>query len=93
MYNILTNVECEPSPIIEMNDPMRSTESDHGAASSSTNTTDLFQHCECILQEGFDRLTKLNNLLRKPSKDINDVYHPDMKVFPIYFPLTFSPYV
>ena len=81
MYNIFTNVECEPSPIIELNDSMPSTESDHGAASSSTNTTDLFECCECILLEGFDKLTKLtklNNLLRKPSKDIGDVYHPDM---------------
>ena len=56
---------------------MPSTESDHGAASSSTNTTDLFECCECILQEGFDELAKLNNLLRKPSQDIDDVYHPD----------------
>ena len=78
MCKTFTSVECEPLPIIELNDLMPSTETNHGAASSSTNTMDLFERCECILQEGFDKLTKLNNLLRKPSKDIDDVYHPDM---------------
>ena len=89
LYNIFTNVECEPSPIIELNDTIPS--SDNGT--SSTNTTDLIDLCECILEEGYQKLKKLNNLLRKPQNDSEDVYHPDMQVFPTYFPLTFSPYV
>ena len=73
-YNIFTNVECEPSPIIELNDTISS--SDNGT--SSTNTTDLIDRCECIPEEGYQKLTKLNNLLRKPQNDSEDVYHPDM---------------
>ena len=74
LYNIFTNLECEPSPVIELNDTIPS--SDNGT--SSTNTMDLFHQCECILEEGYRMLTKLNTLLRKPAYDSEDVYHPDM---------------
>ena len=74
MYNIFTNVECEPSPIIELNDTIPS--GDNGT--SSTNTTDLIDQCERILEEGYKKLTKLNNLIRKPQNDSEDVYHLDM---------------
>ena len=74
LYNIFTNLECEPSPVIELNDTIPS--SDNGT--SSTNTSELFNWCECILEEGYRKLTKLNNLLRKPANDSEDVYHPDM---------------
>ena len=74
MYNIDTNVECEPSPITELNDTIPSS----GNGTSSTNTTDLIDQREHILEEGYQKLTKLNNLLRKPQNDIEDVYHLDM---------------
>ena len=74
MYNISTNVECEPSPIIELNYTIPS--SDNGT--SSTNTTDLIDQSECILEEGYQKPIKLSNLLRKPQNDSEDVYHPDM---------------
>ena len=71
---IFTNVECEPSPIIELNDTIPS--SDNGT--SSRNTTDLIDQSEHILEEGYQKPTKLNNLLRKPQNDSEDVYHPAM---------------
>ena len=77
MYNIFTNVECEPSPIIELNDPMPSTESTM-VLLLTQQIQQIYLSTVNILQEGFDKLTKLNNLLRKPSKDIDNVYHPDM---------------
>ena len=74
LYNIFTNLECEPSAVIELNDTIPS--SDNGT--SSTNTSELFNRYERILEEGYRKLTKPNNLLRKPANDSEDVYHPDM---------------
>ena len=38
-------------------------------ATSSTPTTELFERCEAILQDSYKKLTKLDQLLRKPPKD------------------------
>ena len=52
LYNIFTNLECELSPVIELNDTIPS--SDNGT--SSTNTSELFNWCEHILEEGYRNL-------------------------------------
>ena len=89
LYNIFTNVECEPSPIIELNDTIPS--SDNSA--SSTNTTDLIDWCERILEEGYQKLTKLNNPLRRPQNDMCTIQTCKFSPYIFPFPLTFSSYV
>ena len=61
-------------------------------------TTDLIDQCEHILEEGYQKLTKLNNLLRKPQNDSEDVpsrhvsFPHIFSFFPLHFPHMYSKY-
>ena len=45
---------------------------------STTPTTELFERCERILIEGYEKLRKLNEIMRQQECDYDDFCHPDM---------------